>query len=86
MERKAFGAEDEAVEYENALLHLRTFIHGLSRLVDQGATVPLEEVQVALEGDWLGQLLADLKGGIRSRVSPWRNRSGSWRALPMQGF
>ena len=63
MEGKAFGAEGEALEYENPLLHLRTFIHGLSRLVDQGATVPLEEVQVALEGDRLGQLLAGLKEG-----------------------
>ena len=44
MEGKAFGAEGEGLEYENPLLHLRTFIHGLSRLVDQGATVPLEEV------------------------------------------
>jgi len=60
---EAFRAEGEAVEYGNPLLHLHTFIHGLSRLVDQGATVPLGEVQAALEGDRLGKLLAGLKEG-----------------------
>lgn len=63
MEREPVGIEGEAGGHENPLRHLRSFIQGLSRLVDRGAAVPLEEVQAALEEERLGELLAGLPLG-----------------------
>lgn len=63
MDRETFDTEAEFTEHENPLLHLRRFVHGLCLLIDRGATLPVEEVQAAVEEARLREVLSSLPQG-----------------------